>query len=219
MKRLLLAIGGLVLVSALFLLIALSPPPRPTPQGGPASQPPVLTLGENEKEVALQIALRDERIQGLLRGANWTLVESGPWTSNGELIGAVLLIRLSSPRWVSGSFAELGGNPYRADLWLGSLHVFVNFKEGRVVALSPGVARAPHDPPLRDKTVETARGVALSRVPGASAAILNAIFYTERFPRGLALFVTVDGKGESLVAVDLARMSVVENYSGPVIRG
>ncbi|MEM1631424.1 MAG: hypothetical protein QXX83_04775 [Thermofilum sp.] len=209
----------LALFAASALVIALNPPPPPKPLQPPSGSSAQLQLTEQEKSEALSIALKDPNVGSVLRGVNWTLALAGPWTENGEKVGAVLLIRVSEAAWVSGTFRELGGSPYRASLWLGSLHVFVNLKEGKVAAASPGMARALRDPPVLDDRVEKARGVALAWVRGSRSAYLNGVFYTEEFPEGLAFFRVEGEQGESLVAVSMARMRVEERYSGRVAGG
>lgn len=206
----------LVFLAASVFVIALNPPLPPKPLQPLFGSSASLQLTEQERSEALSIALRDPNVRGLLRGVNWTLDLAGPWTENGEKVGAVLLIRLSEAAWVSGVFRELGGNVYRASLWLGSLHVFVNLKEGKVAAVSPGMAKATRDPSALEARVEEARRVALEWVSGGRSAYLNAVFYTEEFPEGLAFFRVEGEQGESFVAVNVATMRVEGRYSGRV---
>lgn len=188
-----------------------APPP---PQALRQSANPGTLLSEDEVREALSLTMQDAELRNILASANWSLAEAGAWYVDGEKVGATLLIRINEPVWASGTFRDVGGKVYKASLWLGSLHILVNLREGRVAAASPGMARAPADPPVASEEVEKARRVALAWVHGSKAAYLNAIFYTGEFQSGLAVFRVERVDGENLVAVNLATMTVEERYTG-----
>ena len=188
-----------------------APSPLTAPGGG--SAPPQLT--EDQKREALSVALSDPLVGSILAGSNWTLVEMGAWVESGRLMGAALLIRLERPVWASGDFRDLGGRSYRAKLWVGSLHVLVDLSARRVVAVSPGMARPPADPP-ETAVDEAVRAVAAQRL--GARPVLAGLFYTDEYPAGLAFFTATVGGRERIIAVDVARRVTVDKYSGEVLK-
>ncbi|MGC9108199.1 MAG: hypothetical protein ACP5IE_08455 [Infirmifilum sp.] len=189
----------------------------PAPQVTTTS-PPVTGLSEDEKKAALSVVFQHPLLAKILSGNNWSLVEAGPWTQNGELVGATLLIRLNEPVWVEGSFSDFDGKSYRAALWIGSLHVLVDLRGRKVEAISPGMTIPPqYSEPLLPG-LEKARQVVANRVPTAQSIVFNGVFYTDKYPTGLAFFYVKDMKGEYFIAVNLATMSVEDKYTAPVIK-
>jgi hypothetical protein len=180
---------------------------------GDGSVPPM--LNEEQKREAISVTLSDPLVGNILAKSNWTLFEAGPWTESGRIVGAIMLIRLERPVWVSGEFKDIGGKNYRAKLWVGNLHVLVDLSARRVVAVSPGMARPPEDPPEAE-TYEALRAVAEKKL--GTRPLLAGLFYTDEYPAGLAFFMATVGDRERIVAVDVARGIVVDKYSGEVIK-
>ncbi|WP_219731635.1 hypothetical protein [Infirmifilum uzonense] len=208
-----------IIIAILAVMIAakLGPPNPPAPQVTTTS-PPVTGLSEDEKKAALSVVFQHPLLAKILSGNNWSLVEAGSWTQNGELVGAALLIRLNEPVWVEGSFSDFDGKSYRAALWIGSLHVLVDLRGRKVEAISPGMTIPPqYSEPLLPG-LEKARQVVANRVPTAQSIVFNGVFYTDKYPTGLAFFYVKDMKGEYFIAVNLATMSVEDKYTAPVIK-
>jgi hypothetical protein len=180
---------------------------------GDGSVPP--KLNEEQKREAISVALSDPLVGKILARSNWTLFEAGPWVESGRIVGVAMLIRLERPVWVSGEFKDIGGKNYRAKLWVGNLHVLVDLSARRVVAISPGMARPPADPPDA-ATYEALRAVAAEKL--GTRPVLTGLFYTDEYPAGLAFFTATVGDRERIVAVDVARRIVVEKYTGEVIK-
>lgn len=70
------------------------PPPAPAPVPGPAesSAGPRPVLTPPEKQRALATLAGDPRAKGLLRGASYAVADIGPWTLNGQKVGAAIIV-------------------------------------------------------------------------------------------------------------------------------
>ena len=205
--------------------IAPSPPEAPdvvsnTTGGGQGVSD--FTLTEEEKATAMRIIESDAHIGGILQGVDWHVELIGPLTTGLQKVGVAILITFDEAVWMEDTFYNFDYS-YDAKLWVGSMHILVDLRDGRIVGFSPtGMARAPITSPITNEECAAAAEIALSH-PLAKAlgedveAYLNAVYYyTDQYPQGIAFFNIRSEQGEAMVAIDLDKMVVVEQYTSGV---
>jgi hypothetical protein len=205
--------------------IAPGPPEAPdlvgnTTEGGQVVSD--LTLTEEEKATAMYIIESDAHIGGILQGVDWHVELIGPMTTGLQKVGVALLIKFDEAVWMDDTFYNFDYS-YAAKLWVSSMHIFVDLRDGRIVGFSPaGMARAPITSPITSEECAAAAEIALSH-PLSKAlgedveAYLNAVYYyADQYPQGIAFFNMRSEQGEAMIAIDLDEMVVVEQYTSGV---
>ena len=209
--------------------IAPGPPEAPdlvgnTTEGGQGVSD--FTLTEEEKATAMRIIESDAHIGGILQGVDWHVELIGPMTIGLQKVGVALLIKFDEAVWMEDTFYNFDYS-YAAKLWVSSMHISVDLRDGRIVGFSPaGMARAPITSPItgpitseeRATAVEIALSHPLAKALGENVeAYLNAVYYyNDDYPQGIAFFNMRSEQGEAFVAIDLDKMVVVEQYTGEV---
>jgi hypothetical protein len=182
-----------------------------------------LTLTEEEKATAMRIIESDAHIGGILQGVDWHVELIGPLTTGLQKVGVGVLIKFDEAVWMEDTFYNFDYS-YAAKLWVGSMHILVDLRDGRIVGFSPaGMARAPITSPItgpitseeRATAAEIALSHPLSKALGENVeAYLNAVYYyDDDYPQGIAFFNMRSEQGEAFVAIDLDKMVVVEQYT------
>jgi hypothetical protein len=205
--------------------IAPGPPEAPdlvgnTTEGGQVVSD--FTLTEEEKATAMRIIESDAHIGGILQGVDWHVELIGPMTTGLQKVGVALLIKFDEAVWMDDTFYNFDYS-YAAKLWVGSMHISVDLRDGRIVGFSPaGMARAPTTSPITSEECAAAAEIALSH-PLSKAlgedveAYLNAVYYyADQYPQGIAFFNMRSEQGEAMIAIDLDEMVVVEQYTSGV---
>jgi hypothetical protein len=238
--------GVIVMIAALILpgVVASSPSQGEPVEGiapGPPEAPVVvgdateggqgvsdLTLTEEEKATAMHIIESDAHIGGILQGVDWHVTLIGPMTQGNQKIGAAVLITFDGAVWMEDTFSTYypSGYSYAAKLWVGSMHILVDLRDGRIVGFSPtGMGRAPITSPITSSITSEERVAAAEislSTPVAKAlgenveAYLNAVYYTDEYPQGIAFFNIRSDQGEAFVAIDIDKMVVAEQYTSSV---
>jgi len=201
-----------------------SPPEAPVPVGDTTGgMQTVSDLTEEEKATVMHIIKSDAHVGGILQKVDWHIQLVGPWTEGQQKIGACVLIKFDRAVWMEDTFYNPSGSSYAAKLWVGSMHIFVDLRDGRIVGFSPtGMGRAPITSPITSEECAAAAEIALSH-PLAKAlgknveVYLTAVYYTDDYPRGIAFFNMRSDEGEAMVAIDLDKTVVVEQYTVKVI--
>jgi hypothetical protein len=186
-----------------------------------------LTLTEEEKATAMYIIESDAHIGGILQGVDWHVELIGPMTIGLQKVGVALLIMFDEAVWMEDTFYNFDYS-YVAKLWVCSMHISVDLRDGRIVGFSPaGMARAPITSPItgpitseeRATAVEIALSHPLSKALGENVeAYLNAVYYyNDDYPQGIAFFNMRSEQGEAFVAIDLDKMVIVEQYTSRII--
>lgn len=184
-------------------------------------------LTEEEKATAMYIIESDAHIGGILQGVDWHVELIGPMTIGLQKVGVALLIKFDEAVWMEDTFYNFDYS-YAAKLWVSSIDISVDLRDGRIVGFSPGgMARAPITSPItgaitseeRATAAEIALSHPLSKALGENVeAYLNAVYYyNDDYPRGIAFFNMRSEQGEAFVAVDLAKMMIVEQYTARVV--
>jgi hypothetical protein len=117
-----------VLVVTLGLVVLLTPvgtalsslalpsdePPEPPVAGAPEPAPAMPALSATEQSSAQEVLARDPQARRFLAGRDYRVTEIGPWTTEeGTLIGASMLVGLSSP--ASFAMSRWPAVDYRAE--------------------------------------------------------------------------------------------------------
>jgi hypothetical protein len=186
-----------------------------------------LTLTEEEKAAAMHIIESDAHVGGILQNVDWHVKLIGPMTQDDQKIGAAVLITFDGAVWMEDTFYNPSGSSYAAKLWVGSMHIFVDLRDGRIVGFSPtGMGRAPITSPITSSITSEERAAAaeislshpLAKALGENVeAYLNAVYYTDDYPQGMAFFNMRSDQGEAMVAIDLDKMAVAEQYTVRVV--
>jgi hypothetical protein len=235
-----------VMIAAVALLggvVASSPSQGETVEGfapGPPEAPVVVgnttgggqgvsdfTLTEEEKATALHIIESDAHVGGILQNLDWHVTLIGPMTQGNQKIGAAVLITFDGAVWMEDTFYNLSGSSsYAAKLWVGSMHILIDLRDGRIVGFAPtGMAKAPITSPItssitseeRAAAAEISLSTSVAKALGEDVeAYLNAVYYTDDYPQGVAFFNVRSDQGEAFVAIDLDKMVVVEQYTSRV---
>ncbi|ABL78587.1 hypothetical protein [Thermofilum pendens] len=190
------------------------PPPKPpAPAAHPEGSGRLLT--REEKETLLSVLRRDSFLAPYLSRSNWTVKNLDQLrVYPGSKVEA--LVELAEPQWIEG----LETPKYRASMWARTLIVTVNLTAGRVERVEAVPTRPPRDTPLSPRLEEARRVAASHRLVQSLGPSVNlylvAVYHSGEYPGGLAVFSAFSDKGEVLVAVDLATMTVVERYTSPV---
>jgi hypothetical protein len=183
-----------------------------------------LTLTEEEKANAMHIIESDAHVGGILQGVDWHVKLIGPMTQGNQKIGVSVLIKFDEAVWMEDTFSTYypSGYSYVAKLWVGSLHISVDLGDGRIVGLTPGMGRAPIKSPITSAERAAAAEIALSH-PLAKAlgenveAYLTALYYTDKYPQGMVFFNMRSDQGEAMIAIDLDKMVVAEQYTTSIV--
>lgn len=184
-------------------------------------QPPTLT--QEQKQKVLETAKNDPRIKPILDAATWQPLLVGPWTEDDQLLGGVVLIRLDKAVWSQGEFGIPGAESYRASMWIGNMHVYVDLQKNTVVGIEPGVGRPAGQTPT-DQSIEDAKMVALTRAIQELdrtdlEAKLLAVYHNSEFPRGAAFFAIVSDQGDEMaVGIDMTQNAVIEKYTAKAVQ-
>ena len=217
-------IVALVLAIVAWNIRAFGPPkpPKPVAPEEVSSQKPVPSLTEEEKTRAVEIIEQDKNLKQILERANWDISFMEPRYKNGQKVGATVNIKFKPSLWIEGEFTDLAGQPaYRAKLWAGSLLVLVDFENGKVTAINPGLGKPRHKMPL-NATERRAERIALrhplaTSLGKGSESYLGGVWYAPGYPKGLAIFEVGSGKEAVLIAVDLDSLEVVEELTGRLL--
>jgi hypothetical protein len=210
---------------------ALSPPEVPvligdTTEGGQGVSDFALT--EEEKTAAMHIIESDAHVGGILQNLDWHVTLIGPMTQGNQKIGAAVLITFDGAVWMEDTFSTYypSGYSYAAKLWVGSMHILVDLRDGRIAGFAPtGMGRAPITSPITSSITSEERAAAaeislstpVARALGENVeAYLNAVYYTDDYPQGIAFFNVRSDQGEAFVAIDLDKMMVAEQYTSRV---
>jgi hypothetical protein len=220
--------GVIVMIAALALIggVVASSPSQGEPIEGIAPgllEAPDFALTEEEKATAMHIIESDTHIGGILQGVDWHVELIGPLTTGLQKVGVGVLIKFDEAVWMEDTFYILDYS-YAAKLWVGSMHISVDLRDGKIVQFSPaGMARAPITSPTtgpitseeRAAAVEIALSHPLAKALGEDVeAYLNAVYYyNDDYPHGIAFFNMRSEQGEAMVAIDLDKMVVVEQYT------
>ena len=216
------------MIAALILLggVVAGSPSQGEPVEGIAPGPPEapdFALTEEEEAAAMHIIESDAHVGEILKGTDWHVKLIGPMTQGNQKIGATILIKFDEAVWMEDTFYNFDYS-YVAKLWVCSMHISVDLRDGRIVGFSPaGMARAPITSPItgpitseeRATAVEIALSHPLSKALGENVeAYLNAVYYyNDDYPQGIAFFNMRSEQGEAFVAIDLDKMVIVEQYT------
>ena len=180
-------------------------------------------LTEEEKATAMHIIESDAHISGILQGVDWHVKLIGPITESQQKIGVSVLITFDVAVWMEDTFYNPSGYSYVAKLWVGSMHISVDLGDGRIVGFSPtGMGRAPITSPITSSITSEERAAAaeialshpLAKALGENVeAYLTGVYYTDDYPRGIVFFNMRSEQGEAMVAIDLDKMVIVEQYT------
>jgi hypothetical protein len=178
-----------------------------------------LTLTEEEKAIAMHIIESDAHVGEILRDVDWHVERIGPMTEGEEKVGAAMLIMFDAAVWMEDTFYEPSGYSYAAKLWVRSMFIKVDLEGGRIVGFSPtGMAKAPVTSKEHAAAAEIALSHPLVKALGEDVEVyLTAVYYTDDYPGGMVVFSMRSEQGEALVAVDLDKMVVIEQYTVTVI--
>ena len=186
------------------------------------------TLTEEEKATAMHIIESDAHVGGILQNLDWHVKLIGPMTQGNQKIGAAVLITFDGAVWMEDTFSTYypSGYSYAAKLWVGSMHILVDLRDGRIAGFSPtGMGRAPITSPITSSITSEERAAAaeislstpVARALGENVeAYLNAVYYTDEYPQGIAFFNIRSDQGEAFVAIDIDKMVVAEQYTSSV---
>jgi hypothetical protein len=173
-----------------------------------------LTLTEEEKATVMHIIESDAHVGEILQNVDWHVKLIGPMTQGEQKIGASVVITFDEAVWMEDTFYEPSGCSYAAKLWVGSMFISVDLRDGRIVGLTPNMGRAPTASEEYAPAAEIALRHRLAKALGENVeAYLNAVYYTDDYPQGIAFFNMRSDQGEAFVAVDLDKMVVVEQYT------
>lgn len=206
--------------------IAPGPPEAPVPVGDTTGGMQTdFDLTEEEKAAAMHIIESDAHVGEILQGADWHVQLIGPITEGLQKIGVSVLIKFDVAVWMEDTFSTYypSGYSYVAKLWVGSLDISVDLGDGRIVGFSPtGMGRAPITSPITSSITSEERAAAAEislSTPVAKAlgedveAYLTGVYYTDDYPRGIVFFNMRSDQGEAMIAIDLDKMVVAEQYT------
>ena len=205
-----------------------APGPPEAPDFTPGSpEAPDFALTEEEKATALHIIESDAHLREILQNADWHVKLIGPITEGLQKIGVSVFITFDRAVWMEDTFSTYypSGYSYVAKLWVGSMDIFVDLGDGRIVGLTPNMGRAPITSPITSSitseehaaAVEIALSHPLAKALGENVeAYLNAVYYYDDYPQGIAFFNMRSDKGEAFVAIGLDKMVIVEQHTGEV---
>jgi hypothetical protein len=200
--------------------LALSPPEPPVLVGdtGEGMQT-VCDLTEEEKVTVMHIIESDAHVGEILQSVDWDVKLVGLWTADQQKIGAIVLITFDRAVWIKDTFYDpSSGDSYDAELWAGSMHIFVDLRDGRIVGLTPNMGRAPITSKEHAAAAEIALSHPLGKALGENTEVyLTAVYYTDEYPVGIAFCNMRSDKGEAFVAIDLDKKVVVEQYTSRVV--
>ena len=126
--------------------------PEPPAAGRPEPGPAIPTLSEAQRARAQELLGSDPQADRFLQGRDYRVAELGPWTTeDGRVIGASMVVRLSSPasfemsRWPAIEQADerAGGRSYRESTLqmaaddVSELMVRVDLERQAVVSVEP----------------------------------------------------------------------------------
>jgi len=176
-------------------------------------------LTEEEKAAVMQIMESDARLSGILQKTDWQVKLIGPWTEGGQRVGAGVLIMFDTAVWMQDTFYNpSSGRSYTAELWVGSIDVRVDLRDGSIAGILPNMGKAPITSDDHAAAAELALNHPLAEALGENVeAYLTAVYHTADYPHGIAFFHIRSDQGEAFVAIDLDKMVVVEQYTGVVI--
>lgn len=234
----------IVMIAALILLggvVASSPSQGETVEGiapGPPEAPVLVDdttggtqtesdLTEEEKATAMHIIESDAHVGEILQGVDWHVKLIGPITGGLQKIGVSVLIKFDGAVWMEDTFYNPSGYSYVAKLWVGSMHISVDLWDGRIVGFSPtGMGRAPITSPITSSITSEERAAAaeislshpLAKALGENVeAYLTGVYYIDDYPQGIVFFNMRSEQGEAMVAIDLDKMVIVEQYTSRIV--
>jgi len=235
-----------VMIAALALLggVVASSPSQGEPVEGIAPSPPEapvlvgnttgggqgvsdFTLTEEEKAAAMHIIESDAHIGEIFKGVDWHVKLIGPITEGLQKIGVAAIIKFDGAIWMEDTFSPYypSGYSYVAKLWVRNMFVYVDLRDSKIVGLTPNMGRAPITSSITSPitseehaaAAEISLGHPLARALGENVqAYLTAVYYTDDYPQGIVLFNVRSEQGEAMVAIDLDKMVVVEQYTTSV---
>lgn len=188
-------------------------------------------LTNEEKSRTLNIIQNDNAAEAILNKENWKVLGIGSWIKDNQKIGAFALIKFNDRIWVEGTFTDPNsGNNYETKQWVGSMHAYVDLTRNKLVSLLPvGISkapdRAPDAVPFMNEKITRAGDLALAHkvtkdIQEPVKYSLAGVRTNAQYPDGIAFFsiVTDQNEEKALVAVDLGKMTVIEDYTGKVAR-
>jgi hypothetical protein len=178
-------------------------------------------LSKEEESKALNIMANDSQIRAILEKEKWEILCSGPWFEGKEKIGAALYIRFNESVWVEGTFTNPFNNKsYTAKMWVGGMHVLIDFRMNKVSGVDLGMGRPPREAPKVNESEKLALAERVARKHTLAESLgsnvtsyLATIYYNSEYPYGIAFFCFRSGQREAMIAVDLSKMEVVEKYT------
>jgi hypothetical protein len=94
------------------------------------------------------------------------------------------------------------------------MHISVDLRDGRIIGFSPNMGIPPIAREEYAAEAEIALSHPLAKALGENVeAYLNAVYYTDEYPRGIVFFYMRSDQGEAFVAIDLDKAAVVEQYT------
>lgn len=181
------------------------------------------SLTTEEKNKIMDIIKGDPQLKGILSGSAWQVLHISPWSDGTEQKGGVALIQFDKAVWAEGEFKVPGAQPYRASLWAGNMHVFVDLKSNTIAGKTPGVVmpsgQVPADKePTEAKATAKARAIEELKNNNIEAKLL-AVYNNAEYPRGLALFLITSEQGDEMtVGVDLDQNKAVEKFTARTVK-
>lgn len=203
--------------------------PSPPEASVPASETTggtqtVSYLTEEEKATAMHIIESDAHVGAILQNVDWHVKFIGPMTEGQQKIGAAVLITFDEAVWMEDTFSPYypSGYSYAAKLWVGSMFISVDLGDGMIVGLTPNMGRAPIKSAITSEEHSAAVEISLSHPLAKDLgenveAYLTAVYYTDDYPQGMAFLNMRSDQGEAIVAIDLDKMVVVEQYTDSIV--